>query len=358
LSQIIVKRKGKQTAIKKLPAAKDLVAAVTSKKINAASSFLLSRQAVLQKYPSLDDLAYGLAADPPADELQGLNHNMQVLREAILAELRRNSIFIGTSVVEELVFEVFKNSAGGRSPLLALFELLRDARLHEPGLLIYPLHSIGVLGLGFAKAFVGGLTRGRLEVEFAIPEAGLVFSPQTNSEAATVRLIRRVEEHLNLRRTIPEDSLHHHMRIHATGWLTRNPLLFVKTRVFSGTTYENQRFLLLKVQLSTALLLFLAALERGIRGRKSPRWTSSRSTNNWKTLDLHHYLVYQATGRPGRQFAGTRIPMSVDPTDLSEVSGVGVDFNPDAWKKRTTITARLISALSIGGKRLLETCPY
>src|SRR6266567_2800367 len=107
----------KKTAIKKLPAVRDLVAAVTSKRIDAASSFLLSRRPVLQKYPSFDDLAYGLAADPMPDELQGLNQNIQVLRDRILAELRRNSIFIGLSVVEELVFEVFRNSVLGRSPL-------------------------------------------------------------------------------------------------------------------------------------------------------------------------------------------------------------------------------------------------
>lgn len=336
----------KQDKLKNIPPAKDLMAAVTSKQINVAASFLLSRATVLQNYPSLDDLAYDFAADPMPSELRGLNHNMAVVRNAILAELRRNAVFIGPSIVEELVFEVFKNCEPGGSPLLDFFKLIRNARLHEPGLVIYPLHSVGILGLGFAKSFARNLSKSDLNVEFTVPEAGLVFSPQTNSEAGTVELVKRVQEYLGLRRTVPEDSLQHHMRIHATAWLTRNPLLFVKTRVYSGAAYENQRFLLLKVQISTALLLFLAALERGIRGRKAPSWTGSRSANNWQTLDIHHYLVYQASGRPGRRYAGQRIPMNVDTTDLSEVSGVGIDFNPYAWKKRPAITSRLVSALS------------
>jgi hypothetical protein len=220
--------------LKKSPAVKNLVSAVASKRINAASSFLLSRRAVLQRYSSLDDLAYDLAADPMPDDLDGLNHNMVLLRDRILAELRRHAVFIGASVVEELVFDVFKNCIPGRSPLLDLFEVIRDSRLHEPGLLIYPLHSVGVLGLGFARAFARGVFGSNLDVDFCIPEAGLVFSPQTNSEAETIELVERVHRYLELRRVVPPSSLQHHMRIHATAWLTRNPLLFVKTRVFSG----------------------------------------------------------------------------------------------------------------------------
>jgi len=79
---------------------------ILSKRINHASSFLLSRRDVLQKYSSLDDLAYDLAADPMPAELKGLNHNMVLLRDGILAELRRHAVFIGASVVEELVLDV------------------------------------------------------------------------------------------------------------------------------------------------------------------------------------------------------------------------------------------------------------
>ena len=84
---------------------------ILSKRINHAFSFLLSRRDVLQKYSSLDDLAYDLAADPMPAELKGLNHNMVLLRDGILAELRRHAVFIGASVVEELVFDATPMSA-------------------------------------------------------------------------------------------------------------------------------------------------------------------------------------------------------------------------------------------------------
>jgi hypothetical protein len=135
------------------------------------------------------------------------------------------------------------------------------------------------------------------------------------------------------------------MRIQPTAWLTRNPLLLIKTRVFSGSKYENQRFLLLKLQTSTALLLFLASLERALPGKKPGKWTSSQTINNWQTVDIHHYLVYQASGTRGRRYVGKRIPMNVDLTDLAEVSGIGIDFNPEAWKKHPEITRRLVAAV-------------
>jgi hypothetical protein len=333
--------------VKKLPPTADLVLKAKAKKVLSSLSFLSGRRNVLSKYPSFDDFVYDLAADPQPSELSGVEYHMGVVRNSVLNVMRDKMVFIGSSVVEELVFESFKTAPSGKEPLEWLFETIRDARLHQPGLLIFPLHSTGILGFGFARAFARGLRRGDIETEFVIPEAGLVFSPQTNSEAGTVHLIKRAEQHLALTRSVPEDNLHHHMRIHPTAWLTRNPLLLVKTRVFSGSTYENQRFLLLKLQISTSLLLFLASLERSLQGKKPPKWTSSQATNNWETLDIHHYLVYQPSGRPGSKYIGKRIPMNVDLSDLAEVSGIGVDFNPAAWKRRPHITSRLVSALSI-----------
>jgi hypothetical protein len=330
--------------MKKLPASPDLVK--KTKNAHGSISFLSIRRGILDKYQTFDDFIYDLAADPRPPDLSGFDHHLVVVRDAVLRVLRSNMVFVGPSVIEELVFDAFKGNAPGADPLTWLFETVRDAGLHEPGLLIFPLHSTGILGFGFARGFARGLHKGDIETEFAIPDAGLVFSPQTNSVAGTVRLIKRTEEHLGLKRGVPEDSLQHHMRISTTAWLTRNPLLLVRTRVFSGSTYENQRFLLLKLRTSTSLLLFLASLERAMRGRKLPSWTSSQTTNNWQTLDIHHYLVYQPSGRRGRQYVGKRIPMNLDLTDLSEVSGIGVDFNPQVWTKRPKITARLIAALS------------
>jgi hypothetical protein len=346
--RVNVRRKsGKSVEIRKLPATSVLVAETKSKRVSNSANFLTGRKNVLTKYESFDDFVYDLAGDPLAAELAGLEHHMAVVRNGVLNVLRKNAIFIGSSVIEELVFEAFKNVSGAKQPLALLYEIVRDAGLHEPGLLIFPLHSTGILGFGFARALARGLHYGDLETEFVVPEAGLLFSPQTNSTSGTLRLMKRAQDHLHLQRSIPEESLQHHMRVQPTAWLTRNPLLLVKTRVFSGSTYENQRFLLLKLRIATALLLFLSSLERGLKGKKPAKWTSSQATNNWQTLDIHHYLVYQASGRRGARYVGKRIPMNVDLTDLVEVSGIGVDFHPEAWKKRPHVTKRLITALAI-----------
>jgi hypothetical protein len=66
-------------------------------------------------------------------------------------------VFVGSSVIEELVFEAFRIMPDVKEPLEVLFEIVRDAGLHGPGSLIFPLHSTGILGFGLARAFARGL---------------------------------------------------------------------------------------------------------------------------------------------------------------------------------------------------------
>src|SRR4051812_46069596 len=98
---------------------------------------------------------------------------------------------------------------------MAVFERLQEAGLYRPGVLIFPLHGIGILGFGAFRA----LGHAETTIEFVHSRAGILFSPQTNSDSATVSLVRRAAKSLGIKQAIPRDSLEHHLRLPVLSWL-------------------------------------------------------------------------------------------------------------------------------------------
>jgi hypothetical protein len=78
-----------------------------------------------------------------------------VVRNEILNELRRKAVFIGQSIIEELSFYAFREGKE-RNPVQSVFRCVKNHGLHRPGLLIFPLYGVGILGFGAFRALGRG----------------------------------------------------------------------------------------------------------------------------------------------------------------------------------------------------------
>jgi hypothetical protein len=320
----------------------------TTKKVQASISFLESRRAELQKYDSLENFVHALISEEPKTSvLSGLEFHLAVVRNEVLRELRRNGVFVGQSIIEELAFYVFREGKDS-NPFQSVFGWIRKSGLHHPGLLIFPLYGVGILGFGAFRA----LGHGDTTIEFVLKQVGMVFAPQTNSDKYTAELIHRAAKYLGITQRVSQESIEHHLRFPVMAWMTRNPLLFVRVRAVAGERFENQRFVTMKLRLCTSFLMFIHTLELGVRGPKAPSWSSSRAANSWATLDIKHYLFYQI-GQKGR-LEGMRVPITVDRVELAELSTLGIDFTPRIWKKRPRAVGKVKKAFDQLERAYLE----
>jgi len=92
----------------------------------------------------------------------------------IIPEEPGNKVFLGISVIDQMLFDSLRYAADP-DPVRLLFKRIKDYGLHRPGFVLYPLHSFGILGMGF----VSFITKGRLS--FTDKEAGIAIFPQSNT---------------------------------------------------------------------------------------------------------------------------------------------------------------------------------
>ena len=226
--------------------------------------FFEARRERLKEFQSFDDFVQELIAESSKNkEISAFEYHLAFVRNEVLRELRNRDIYVGQSIIEELVFYIFREE--NQNPYIKIFGWIRNAGLHRPGLLIFALHSVGILGFGAFRA----LGQGDATLEFSLKQAGMVFAPQTNSKRHTAELIHRVTKMLGIKQKVRPESIEHQLSIPAMHWMTRNPLLFVRVHAVSGERFENQRFLAMKLRLATSFLIFIHTLEGGSPGAKT-----------------------------------------------------------------------------------------
>ena len=125
------------------------------------------------------------------------------------------------------------------------------------------------------------------------------------------------------------------MRSRPLQWIHRNPLLIVRTHAFSGSYYENQFLLTTHLHFATAFVSLLSILSRRPHNDNLPLWSSSSRVNNFQTLDIKHYLVFQ---RPRRKWLPQLdlqcIPMNMSQAELAELSDLNIELDPREWRRR------------------------
>jgi hypothetical protein len=329
--------------MKRLPSAKKLstsILATPSGKgttLAGSVSFLLQRRSDLSKYASVESLV--TAPDDDQSKLRkACEHHIGLIRAQLARELWSRQLFIGVSVLDDMLFRAIAHGTT-INPVLHVLEAIRDEELHHPGLVLFPVHSFGVLGAGLLHGFTD--TR----IEYMSKAFGIALSPQTNSLKATIRFLEHTREHFGIRRTVPSSLISHWLRTRTASWLTRNPLLAVKVQSFPGGYYENQSLLLSTLRFATALVSMLATLQPSMGGPEE-KLSSSSMVNNYQTLDIRHYAVfYNNLASPG-ELAGDFVPMHLQAPALAEVSDLGIELNPRFWRKRRVWANRIHQALN------------
>jgi hypothetical protein len=173
----------------RLPAVKPLAAELerapmpdqSKMKVRDSVRYLLGQQPALVRFDNVEDLGVE-AYEHPKSLADTLSFHLFQIRVVLYRALRAEGIFISAIVLDELLLQEF-STPGSTQPLLAVLERIRDAHMTRPGLILFPLHSFGILGAGLVHTF----TTTRISV--LEPAWGLSLAPQTNSFDETLRFL-------------------------------------------------------------------------------------------------------------------------------------------------------------------------
>jgi hypothetical protein len=99
-----------------------------------------------------------------------------------------------------------------------------------------------------------------------------------------------VKDSFGIKKRLPVELIKHWRRSRNTIWLERNPLLIVRAIQWPGSYYGNEWLLLSRLRASAGALSMLAALQPHPQ-EGAARLFSSANSNNWQTLDIHHYFA-------------------------------------------------------------------
>ncbi|MEM6275247.1 MAG: hypothetical protein AAF735_08415 [Myxococcota bacterium] len=322
--------------MKRLPSTKWLREKILERgRARDSLQYLQLHSSTLASYTDLESFALS-TNDADAPTRTGIEFHFVALRSALVRELWSRQFFIGTTVVDGLLFDVLR--AGIQKPVLRLLEVIRDHGLHHPGLLVFPTHSFGIMAAGFLHSYSS--TR----VEYAAPEHGLMLCPQTNDLQRTLDVLRRACAQLQIARRIPQELIEHWYRSR-TDWLTKNPLLLVRTQAYSGSYYENEFLIMTKLRVATATFSMLAVLQR-TPSDPAGLGFSSRSVNNFETLNIRHYIVLYADPSNRSRLDGHCVPMHMNPSTMAEESELGFDFDPRQWRRRNETVDQVHKAVT------------
>jgi hypothetical protein len=310
---------------------------VNKKKTLAVSEdFLVSKRSYMQSYQGFEHFFTAQEVTSPSDH-KAIEYHMVQLRAQLARELWGCGLFIGVSVLDELLFRAVVEESN--TPVLRTLELIRDNELHYPGFVVFPIHSFGILGAGLLQWSTNN------QIDFTSSEFGVVMAPQTNSLDATIDLLKRACQAFEIDKQVSDSLVKHWYQSRSTFWLTRNPLLIVKTQSFPGEYYENQFLLLSKLRQATALVTMLSALQPMDEEQNERIWSSS-SLNNFQTLDIHHYLVFFNSPRDEAQLHGSCVPMHLSQPALAELSDLGIELDARHWQEQSSIATRVYSAVN------------
>lgn len=321
----------------KLPNNKKLKEAIETKAFKTSLAFLTARRAALAPHRSLEDL-FWIVDETAPESLKGVEAHLQKVCWAFRRTLYSYSVFIGGSVLDQILYDKIRDATVA-DPVLAALALIRSVGIHKPGVILYPIHSLGLLGVGLWEK----ITKGRFEL--FISDAEVCVRAQTNSLKETIAFVERSADSFGIKRAVPVESMEHYERSRPTKWLTKNPLLAVKAHIFTHEYYENQNFIILQLERACSLLFCLASLQNGFPVLRNESLFSSGRTNNWQTQDIHHFVLLEATAGNNKRFESRCIPMNARAIELAELSSVNVDINLKSWVHRQPLMGKICAAL-------------
>jgi hypothetical protein len=292
------------------------------KSVRDAIAFLAANREFTNQYADLEAFVFH-APNANAKLAKAIEHHLIVLRAQLLKELWSRHLFLSVNTIEQLLYASLK---ADEHPFSVIATFVASKGLYHPGFVLYPLHSFGFLGLGL---FAGNHYNG---ARLNLTPAGIALTPQTNSSTQTVAFLQSVARNFKINQSIPRDLLDHLHRSRRLKWYTNNPLLAVKISSYTSGYYENQRILILKLRMSTTLIAMMSVMGRQEEPSDYQDFSTAK-TNNWETLDIAHYMLFQ-TNPEGTQLSVDCTPMHADRLTLAELSDLGVDIDVRSWKGR------------------------
>jgi hypothetical protein len=299
--------------------------------------YLVAHRAELVAYDSPEALGIAVNEAGATKGERALVFHMDAVRNSLAREFWTRHLYIGPSVLGDLLFH-FTRDAAVADPLLATLELLRDRRAARPGLLVMALHSFGIQGAGIMHTW----TKQRLSV-VNVPWGYAVLA-QTNNMRGTLKALDAAGNALGVRKRIPHELIRHWRCSRGAEWLERNPLIVIRAVNLSGSYYENQPMLMGRVRAATSLLAMLSAFQPRTSTRAGVLFSSSR-INNRETLDIDHYLALSDNPAIPRELDGDCVPMNLDRNEVLELSDLAVELDPSYRGRRTGLFARLEKAV-------------
>jgi len=313
------------------------------KTISDAEAYLGRKHNELSAFDTLEHLVVDGEDALDKGTYSGLLHHFMALRSELARALWKAEVYVGVSIIDELVFQAAKKNHG--NIVQEVLSFLTISRAGNPGFVLYPLH-----GFGIETETPFQWERGsRAFLHFR--SMAMCLAPQTNHFDSTRRILSSMASRIGVAGKIDASDLGHHTRAGNMDWMTSNPLMMVRVASHTGAYFENQFIYTLKIRVSAALAAMLYALAAD-RGKKAGTFYTSASVNNWETLDIHHYLVGEAREKKSDPVELRRVPMNVAALELARLSdltlSLGVDtlrlsFVRDA-QRRLTQALKLIEA--------------
>ena len=247
-----------------------------------------------------------------------------IVREPIHQALLERQLFVATDVLDVLVFEAALD--GSSNIAFDVLKRIRNAQALRPGMLIFPVHSLGILAAGL-------LQPAHKRISFFDQKAGLALSPQTNSMQRTFQFLEEARVHLNVKQQLPIELFKHWRRSRPTKWLEHNPLLVVRaSHMPGGSFYTVEDLLLSRLQAATGQIALLAALQPPTEVRAGTL-LSTRIVNNWETLDIQHYLALFDTGGQRKLLDGDCVPIHQSRTSVTDLTELALEIDPRYWMR-------------------------
>lgn len=287
------------------------------KNAEAASKFLVERREVMKRFGNGEDLGVAAYGEEPNSDARALSVHVEAIRNLLVDELWARKIFIGPEIIDDLLIDAVVD--GESDPLLSVVEFLRDRRANRPGLVIFALHSFGILGAGLLRS-------GQGRASFIHAPAEIAIAPQSNKLAKTVAFLEEARTAFGVHKGIPVDLLEHWHRSRAP-WLARNPLMALRVVSQRGSYYSTEWLITLRVRAASALVAMLAVFQP-TRNEAANVLFSSSSVNNWETLDIHHYLVLYDHPSIRPDLTGDAVPIHSRGRGIVELSELNVELDP------------------------------
>jgi hypothetical protein len=339
-----------------MPVAADLARSARTGRSNVSQNYLLSVRAFIATHSSYDDFvssyidaeeahAKDTSAGKPTTQVlwrkyKAANYHLLQLRTAIIKVVWSHQIYLSVEVVDRLLFDIISDITK-IDPIAEFFDFVINKGLHQPGFVLYPLHSFGIQGFGIFDIY-----KDKRKPYIEIKKAGLMITAQTNSKDKTVEFLYNVRKSFKIKQKLPRNfAMHLHNSV--TDWLTRNPLLALRINSLSTGYYQNQFIIITKLHAAKSLLLMLSVFYGDDRSDPDLRNLSTARTNNFQTLNINHYIVFEMIVG-GRELEDLRTPMNLSRAEMANLCDLNVDINPLEWVQpdKKAVYKKVLKAIS------------